>query len=222
MIHPLKRLSDLIYPPKCVLCEKILPREETDLCHSCRQDTFPCNVRNVKLPHLAQWIALWYYDGNVGSSIRRYKFLRRRSYAVSYGRLLAMKLLQEELSFDILSWVPISRQRRWKRGFDQDKLLAEVVGRELSVTPRAVLKKCRHNVPQSTLASAAQRRANVLGAYRCLCPEDIRGKRILLIDDVLTTGATAGECARMLLTAGAAEVFCATVASANHQLKNSR
>ena len=222
MIHPLKQLSALIYPPKCVLCRKLLSREETDLCHSCRCDTFACNIRNVKLPHLAQWTALWYYEGNVRSSIHRFKFMRRNAYAVAYGRLLAMKLLEEGFSFDILSWIPISRQRRRRRSYDQSKLLAAAVGKALSIRPRAVLKKCRHNMPQAMLTKVSQRRANALGAYVCTAPEAIRGKRILLIDDILTTGATAGECARVLLTAGASAVLCATVASANHQQQNSR
>ena len=219
MIHPLKRLSGLIYPPKCVLCEKILSREETDLCHSCRCETFDCNVRNVKLPHLAQWTALWYYEGKVRTSIHRFKFFRRRVKAVSYGRLLAMKLLTEGISFDLLTWIPISARRRRQRGYDQSKLLADFVGKELSVTPQALLRKHRHNLPQATLGDAPQRRANVLGVYRCTAPEVVRGKTVLLIDDVLTTGATAGECARVLLTAGAKAVICATVAAANHQHK---
>ena len=78
----------------------------------------------------------------------------------------------------------------------------------------ATLKKVRHNKKQSGLGDISQRRANVLGVYRVLDPEAVRGKRVLLLDDVLTTGATAGECARMLLTAGAKEVHCAALAAA--------
>ena len=62
----------------------------------------------------------------------------------------------------------------------------------------------------------------MLGVYRAIDPQQLSGKRILLLDDIMTTGATAGECARVLLTAGAKEVFCATVAAASHQRKNSR
>ena len=87
------------------------------------------------------------------------------------------------------------------------------MGRELGTAPVPTLKKIRHNRRQSGIRSEAQRRANVLGAYRVLRPEEVRGKRILLLDDVLTTGATSGECARMLLTAGAKEVHCAVIAA---------
>ena len=82
------------------------------------------------------------------------------------------------------------------------------------MTPVPLLKKIRNNPPQSGITGLAKRRANVLGIYRAENLEMFQGKRILLLDDILTTGATAGECARVLLTAGAREVHCATVAVA--------
>lgn len=216
------RLSQLLYPPKCVLCGKLLENEETDLCHSCRCDTSEFPDSNLKLPYLAHWTPLWYYEGTVRGSILRFKFHGRRSYAQAYGRLLAMKLLSNGASFDILTWVPISPIRRWRRGYDQVQLIAEAVGKELDITPLPTLVKIRHNRPQSRLGSAAQRRANVLGAYRFNDNVPIQGKRLLLLDDIITTGATAGECARILLTAGAKEVSCAAVAAAPHHEKTSR
>ena len=217
-----ERIWQILFPPKCVLCGKLLQKEETDLCHSCRCDTPEFPKSNLKLPYLAHWCALWYYEGNIRRSILRFKFHGARSYAETYGRLLAMKLLSEEISFDILSWVPISRLRKWRRGYDQVQLITEAVGRELGVIPQPTLKKIRNNRPQSRLGGAAQRRANVLGAYRLVDAAAVQGKRILLLDDIITTGATAGECARMLLTAGAKEVSCAAVAAASHHNKTSR
>jgi predicted amidophosphoribosyltransferase len=136
--------------------------------------------------------------------------------------MLAMKLLQEEMEFDLLTWAPISRMRKWKRGYDQVELIAKAVGRELGIAPIATLKKRRNNPPQSGIRDAARRRANVFGVYQVLDPNLICGKRILLLDDIMTTGATAGECARMLLTDGAKEVYCAAVAVASHNEKTSR
>ena len=212
----LLRLWLLLFPPKCVLCSKLLEQNETDLCHSCRCDTQEFPARNLKLPYLAHWSALWYYEGNVRRSILRFKFNGARSYAQTYGRLLAMKLLSEGADFDILSWVPISRLRKWRRGYDQVQLIAEAVGKELGVTPVSTLIKFRNNRPQSRLGSAPQRRANAMGVYRLAKGIDVQNKRILLLDDIITTGATAGECARVLLTAGAKEVSCAAIAAASH------
>lgn len=218
----LHRLSELLYPPKCVLCGSLLEAEETDLCRSCRCDTTEFPDSRLKLPYLAHWTSLWYYEGSVRRSILRFKFRGARSYAQAYGRLLAMKLLAANTEFDILTWVPISRLRKWRRGYDQVQLIAEAVGKELGITPQRTLVKHRNNRPQSRLGNAAQRRANVLGVYRCVDPQPIRDKRVLLLDDIMTTGATAGECARVLLTAGAKEVLCATVAAAPHHEKISR
>lgn len=218
----LHQISNLLFPPKCLLCGKVLKDSETDLCHSCRCDTPEHPKADIKLSHIADWTALWYYEGNVRYSLLRFKFYNRRGYARIYGRLLGMKLLKERIEFDILTWVPISALRRLRRGYDQVELIAYALAEELGVTPVPTLKKHRNTPPQSGLKTAPQRRANVLGAYKALQPQNFSGKRVLLLDDILTTGATASECARVLLTAGAKQVICATVAAAPHNQKISR
>ncbi len=205
-------LLEAVFPSKCILCGKKLKKGEEDLCDTCCTDAPWYPGKGSALQFLDSFAPVWYYERNVRSSILRYKFQNRRSYAAGYGRLLAAKL-QEEYpeGFDCITWVPISRLRKFRRGYDQVELLANAVGEVLGVKPRPLLKKIRHNPPQSGIRGFAQRRANVLGAYRVAEGEPISG-RILLLDDVITTGATAGECARILLTAGAAEVHCAALA----------
>ena len=208
-------LMELLFPPKCVLCRKLLKNGELDLCGACRVDGPEYPNRKIKLPFLDSFAAVWYYEGNVRSSLLRYKFHNARVYSVSYGRILAMKLLREyPEGFDLLTWVPVSRLRRLRRGYDQVELLAKAVGTELGLSPVPTLKKIRNNRPQSRMKDPAARKANVLGAYRVKPDADVKGKRVLLLDDILTTGATAGECARVLLSAGAKEVHCAAVAAA--------
>ena len=208
-------ILSLLFPRKCVLCRRLLEKTETDLCRKCRQDAPEYGKTKEKLQFLDSFTAVWYYEENVRGSILRYKFYGARSYAPAYARLLAMKLLQSELpEFDLVTWVPISRLRRFRRGYDQGELLARALSRELDICCLPALKKIRHNRRQSGIVGQAERRAIVLGAYRAMNPDRIRGKRILLLDDVLTTGATAGECARTLLTAGAREVHCAVIAAA--------
>ena len=208
-------IGDLLFPPKCVLCGNVLEKEELDLCKDCRMDAPEYPNRKSKRQFLDSFAAVWYYEGNVRKSLLRYKFHNARSFAAPYGRLLAMKLLElYPEGFDVLTWVPVSRLRKLRRGYDQVELLAKAVGKELGITPVPLLKKVRHNRPQSGITGAEKRRANVLGAYRVTDREAIAGRRILLLDDILTTGATAGECARVLKTAGAKEVHCAAVAAA--------
>lgn len=208
-------LLESLFPPKCVLCGKILRDGHMDLCEECRKTAPEYPNRKNKLHFLDSFAAVWYYEGNVRRSLLRYKFRNARSYAPSYGRLLAMRLVQlYPEGFDLLTWVPVSRLRKLRRGYDQAQLLAQAVGKELGMTPVPTVIKIRNNRPQSHLKGGDARRANVLGVYRLR--EDARpeGLRILLIDDILTTGATAGECARVLLSAGAREVHCAAVAAA--------
>ena len=210
----------LLFPNKCILCGKILERHEMDLCHACRVDSPECPVRKQKRTFLDSWIAIWYYKGYIRSSILRYKFGHARHYARGYGRILAMKLMEEHPEgFDLLTWVPISPLRKFVRGYDQVEALAKAVGRELNMVPVRCLRKIRHNRPQSTISGAAERRANVLGVYRIARGTDVRDMRVLLLDDVITTGSTAGECARILLTAGAKEVHlgCIAAARSDHQ-----
>ena len=200
------RIWSLLFPPKCVLCKKLLSKEETDLCRNCRENAPEFGTHKIKLSFLAQWTGLWY------------KFYGKRSYASTYGRLLAMKLLKEGWDdTDVLTWAPISRQRKFRRGYDQVELFARVVAAELGLELTSTLRKIRHTKPQSTMGDASHRRANILGAYEVIDPALVRDKRVLMLDDIVTTGTTASECARMLLTAGAKEVKLATLAVASHE-----
>jgi ComF family protein len=204
-----------------VLCKRLLAKEETDFCHECREKAPQFEKSAFKLSFVAGWTSVWYYKDTVRESILRYKFGGRRSYAGAYGRVLAMKLQKEGRDdFDVVTYVPIAFIRKMKRGYDQVALLTEAVGKELNVPAVKTLRKIRNTPPQSGILDAARRRANVLGAYKAVSPELFRGKRVLLLDDIITTGATASECARVLLTAGAKEVYCAALAVSNH--KNSR
>lgn len=211
-------LSSWLFPEKCVLCGCVLEKDALDLCHKCRVNAPECGISSVKYPFLDSWTALWYYQDQVRRSILRYKFYGRRNYAAAYARLLGMKLMKEDrLQADLITWVPISDKRRKKRGFDQGQLLAERLSGQVGIPVVPLLKKIRNNPPQSGITGHAHRKANVLGAYICVDPQALRGKRILLLDDILTTGATAGECARILLTAGAEAVHLGVIATANQQ-----
>ena len=111
-----------------------------------------------------------------------------------------------------VTWVPVSPRRLRQRGYDQARLLAESACRLWETKPLPLLRKTVHNPAQSGLKEAAARRANVLGVYEAVDPERISGHRILLVDDICTTGATLAECARVLREAGAADVVCAAAA----------
>ena len=214
-------LLSLLFPPKCLLCRRVLADDELDLCRKCRTDGPECANFRKKLPFIDSWAAVWYYEDTARRSLLRYKFRGKRNYAQGYGRLLAMKLQEAHPEgFDLLTWVPVSSLRKFTRGYDQVELLARSVGRELGLEPMPLLRKIRHNRPQSGIIGDAKRRANVLGVYRVENPEILQDKSILLLDDIITTGATAGECARVLLTVGAKKIHCGAMAVVRHRANN--
>ena len=163
---------------------------------------------------------MWYYKDDVRNSIKRFKFYNRRGYSAVYARLLALQLQSADVNtYDLLSWVPVSALRRFQRGYDQSALLAADLGNELGLPVVSTIRKIRHTPPQSTIRNAAKRRINVMGAYKQVSGTPIAGKRIILVDDVVTTGTTASACARVLLSAGATEVFFVAVAATEYDKK---
>ena len=218
MTGPLEVLLDLIFPPKCVFCKKLLHKGEDGICARC-QEHLPWCV-GPEAEQTMEFISLcasplWYQD-EVRESFHRYKFKGSRGYAKVYGRLMA-QCVQDHLvgRYDLITWVPLSEQRRKARGYDQAMLLAEATALELGDVAAETLIKVRDTSAQSGLGKDdSARRANVLGAYRPTDPELIAGRRVLLMDDVVTTGSTLSECARTLRTAGAREVVCASLARA--------
>ncbi len=212
-------LLTFIYPPKCVFCCRLLGKEETDICSVCRKKLPYAEILHRSIPYSDNNTAVFYYEGYVREAILRYKFRGKRHYAAPFGRLLAMKLLQEAPTYDLITHVPVSRARRRKRGYDQALKLAEATAKELGRDVQPLLKKIRNNPAQSGISAPEHRRANVLGVYRIIDPALVRGRKILLIDDVMTTGATLSECCKTLLDAGAAQVSCAALAASRRNEK---
>jgi len=204
---------DLLFPPRCVFCHRILRRGTDSVCTDCRAHLPYTDGGEKHGDFFRVCHAPLYYEGTVRESLHRYKFGGVTAYAGAYGVLLADCIRENmEGQYDVLSWVPLSRKRLKERGYDQARLLAEAAAAELGIPAVPVLEKTVDTTKQSTVGSAEKRKANISGAYRVPDPSFVAGKRILLIDDIVTTGSTLSECARMLLLAGAAEVCCAAAA----------
>jgi len=158
-------------------------------------------------------VAPLFYQDHVRESIQRFKFHNAQGYRRTYGPLLA-ECIETHLSdeYDFITWAPVSKKRRRKRGYDQGELLAVETASYLDKPCVSTLQKTKDTAPLSSLGGRVQRRAAIADAYIVPQGSQVSGKRILLIDDVFTTGATMSECARCLLLAGAKEVLCATLA----------
>ncbi|MGN0981470.1 MAG: ComF family protein [Candidatus Limivicinus sp.] len=207
-------LLDLIYPPRCAFCRRLLTGRERGVCRFCRPKLpyVPADGQVQHFRNVSKCISPLYYYGTVQESLHRYKFLGAAAYADIYGEFIVKCIDENQISCDSITWVPLSRRRLRKRGYDQAELLAKEIGKRLGLQPVRLLKKQRHTKPQSRTGSAEKRRANIAGAYVCPHPEQAAGKRILLVDDIVTTGATLSEAAGVLRKAGAGEVLAATVA----------
>lgn len=208
-------LLDLLFPPKCMLCGELLKKEEKTLCRNCANSDLPeFTGRGREVPFFEECVAPFFYEEPISGAVRKMKFHGMQTYVEQFAKWMAVSV-RDKLSgrFDVVSWVPCSWQRVWTRGFDQSKLLAVALAKELGVEAVCTLQKIRHNPKQSKTANVAMRRANVLGAYGAKEPERLKGKRILLIDDVLTTGATLSECGKVLKLAGSGELVCAVIAA---------
>lgn len=154
-----------------------------------------------------------YYENEVRDAILRFKFNDATVYADLFGEFLA-DCIKENLKgrYDIITWVPLSKTRLKKRGYDQAMLLAMSAALKLDDVAVELLSKTADVPAQSGVGSAEKRRANISGVYSVVDEELVRGRRILVIDDIITTGSTLSECARTLRYSGAAEVMCCTLA----------
>ena len=184
-----KKFLDLLFPPRCPFCKAVLKDNETLLCGHCRK-TLPWT------PETAQ----------------KHKFGGVSVYAPKYASLMAECIGANGLQFDLIAWAPLGPKRLKKRGYDQAKLLAQELSARFEKPSLQLLYKPADNPPQSGTSSARERKTNVAGVYRVTDPVLAAAQRVLLVDDIVTTGASLDECARVLKAAGAKSVCAATLA----------
>lgn len=207
-------IAHLLYPWKCVFCESVL--KDTDICREC-EEKLPYTVGDSalqKFPFIDKCVSPLYYKDKVRASVHRYKFGGCSAYSRRYAALMS-DCVENNLdcrSIDVISWIPLSKKRLRQRGYDQARLLAEEIAAKTGLPCRQLLQKVKNNSAQSLTRDAKQRRENVAGVYALDDGADVSGLRILLVDDVVTTGATMSEAARILRKEGAKSVFGVTLA----------
>lgn len=159
------------------------------------------------------------YEGVLRELIHLYKYGRVRTLARPLGGLLVRALARDE-QYDMVTAVPLHWRRRWQRGFNQAGLLAREVARHSGIPFARALRRVRSTRAQAGLSNTARRR-NMVSAFACrrgMRNGRLGGRRVLLIDDVMTTGSTAAACARTLKSAGAARVALLTVARVDRRM----
>ncbi len=195
----------------CEACKANAPRILPPLCAYCGANRADCSCRKHRMLY-EQMLAPFYYEGGAANGITQLKFYDKPHRAEYFGIEMARLVRGEygKLQFDLVCCVPISAQRLRERGYNQSALLGQIVARELDLPFAEQLLQKLHNSSSQRDFSIHGRRANILGTIAVTQEPAVANKRILLVDDVSTTGATLQECAKMLLLEYAAAVYCVT------------
>ena len=228
---------DWLFPPRCLSCRALIRRNPDFFCASCEarwpvlkppycsrcarpfesseETSHLCGECLVSERSCAQVHATALYEGVLLNLIQRLKYHREERLAHFLGQRMGRDFCSRENDFDLIVPAPLYRDRLRERGYNQALLLAREVGCHLKKPVEAfVLSRARAAPPQTTL-KGDERRKNLKGAFLVRCPKKVEEKRILLVDDVYTTGTTVEEASRTLLKAGAARVEALVLARAH-------
>lgn len=205
-------ILNLLYPPRCAVCHGLLQPGSRAVCPACGRAlsrTFG-GVRTGTA--FSVCVSPLSYRDAVRDAVIALKFHGKTSGVPLFGQRMA-ECVRENLAdaYDFVTWVPISRKRLRSRGYDQAELLAKALADCLDAPLVRTLRKRADNPAQSGIANPQRRAENVRGVYTAV-PEACAGKRVLLVDDVITTGSTLESAAQALRCAGAASVVCCTLA----------
>lgn len=206
-------LLDLFFPPRCIYCDALVKTSDAYACPRCLERLSWIHADEATRPgtNFALSVSAAWYEGEIRKAFLQYKFYGQRQFASIFAPPTAEAIASHFTGYyDLITWIPVSEETLQTRGYDQAKLLAVAVARELGQSAVPLLKQPVHKTPQSTLSSAQDRQKNIKGCFSLLNPDLVLGKRILLMDDVLTTGATLEEASGLLRSAGAKTVLCAT------------
>ncbi len=235
--EPLRTLIALLYPQLCAVCEQPaegdgylcrscaagVPRIAPPFCEKCSQpfdgaitEVFSCANCAHRVLHFDAAVAAFRSRGVVREVIHKFKYGREIHLRFPAADWLMETLEDPRLAgrrIDVLIPVPLHAARKRERGFNQAELLAEILSRRAGLPMKTMLERIRYTTTQ-TAFDRAERIENLRDAFRLRKKADVRGLRVLLIDDVLTTGSTLSECARVLKAGGAISVHAATAARA--------
>ncbi len=219
----LKKILNFIYPDTCIFCRKIIgvsAYEKQDFtCNNCKKKLEYIRGQNdLKKSCNTYFDYLLYafkYEGFVRTLLLDFKFYNK-TYLHEFFASEILKIIQKfsQAKYDYILYVPISINRYFARGFNQSYMIAKYISNHINIPIlKYGLVKIKNNKIQSTL-KIAQRKQNVSGVYKVLFRKSLAGKKVLLVDDIFTTGSTVNECSRILKDAGVLEITVATIARA--------
>lgn len=209
----LKFILSLIYPDKCIFCGDIIPLncEDKFVCNDCIE-TLPYYDSKTDTDKIKNFTAVFYYLGKVKNTIHRFKFRYHPEYSQKLGEFMEQKIRFMNITeYDCIVAVPMYYKKEKRRGFNQANLLAKELSKRTGIDlAENLLIRTKATKPQLEL-NHIQREENVKDAFKVINKGCFKGKRIILIDDIYTTGSTAKSCIDILKIDGADEVFVFTL-----------
>lgn len=205
-------IKDILFPVRCPYCETVIHKTEY-ACEDCKKK-FPS-------PAIIKYAVGGYkctspfpYDGIFKKAVKRFKFGNKGGYAKQLAFPIVQSILEsyQGVDFDLITCVPMHKKRLAQRGYNQAELLAKECAKIMNIPYCDTLEKYKENREQHSI-KASERAKNVKGVYRITDKELVNGKNILIIDDIITTGNTLGECAKILMKQGCKSVDCAVLCS---------
>lgn len=236
IFHAAHSVTDLIAPPTCAFCDRglPLPGPELLLCEDCTAgilvprdrvcprcagdqnpvDTDNCHACRHRRLRFGRAVALGKYQGQLREAVIAMKRQAHAPLTLAVGQLLAERVapLVEQSRPDVIAPVPGHWWKRLRRGINTPDLLVEVLGRRFGLPVAMDLLVCCRRIQKQGMLPVTKRWKNVRGAFRLGAGYDLSERRLLVVDDVMTTGATANEIAKVARKAGAAHVDVAVVA----------
>lgn len=216
MIFNFKNLIYLFYPKRCPFCNKIIDKNLC-VCSSCDKNIKrELKVKRIMIKDLDReviCVSPFSYKDPIKTAICDYKFKGILDYSDLFSKEISKVVDAHFKDIDIITAVPLHKLRKKERGFNQSEILASKIGKLIGVPYVGLLVKFKKNKVQHSLPRL-EREENVKNVYKAINENKIKGKNILLCDDIVTTGSTLRECAKILFEAGANKVYCATTAKA--------
>lgn len=209
----LEEFLKILFPRKCGFCNQRIKEEYT--CQNCKKNLeYICVKEIFKGENFEYGIFAYSYTGLVRKKILEFKFKNKKYLYKALTEKLVKNLELYQVEIDVVVSVPISWKRYLERGYNQSDLIANYISNKINKPKlKHVLIKNKNNLKQSTLKNQ-ERIENVKDVYHVLRKEKLEGKTVLLVDDIVTTGATVEECSKVLKVNGARKVIVATIARA--------
>lgn len=231
MLKILNSVEDFLFKPhSCLFCGCECDDDEYRICFRCEKELdyigekycLKCGtkidgdydfcIECKSTPHNFKFArSVLIYNEKSSPAILRFKYGGRKTFALPLAKLLVKRFLETEILADVVTFVPMPKEREKQRGYNQSRELCQEFSNLTQIPMIESLERIKLVERQATLGKQ-DRKKNLEGSFGAVNKSNFKGKEILLIDDVVTTGATADECAKTLLNAGAKNVFVLSIA----------